>query len=76
MSQFLGQFGDTGGVQGIAIVLTELVLEQERNHVDEILLGDLDHLQLGEEQLGQRQRGRVDQSRSCRGMAWQKSSFS
>ena len=43
-----------------AVVLAELVLEQERNHVDEILLGDLDDLQLGEEQLGQRQRGRVD----------------
>ena len=54
------QLGDPGGVQGIAIVLAELVLEQERDHVDEILLGDLDDLQLGEEQFGQRQRGRVD----------------
>src|SRR3977135_3481156 len=48
------QFRNPGNVQAITLAGSELVLEQECNHVNKVPLIYLDNLQLGEEQLCQR----------------------
>ena len=54
------RLGDDVDVDQVVVVVAEIVLEQERPEVLEVLLVELDDLELREQELGQREGYRVD----------------
>jgi hypothetical protein len=54
-----GERRDPPHVDAVVVVLGQLVVEQEAREVERVLVGQLEDLRLGEEEVGQRHRRRV-----------------
>ena len=68
--QSLGaELGDAGAVDGVVVVVCDLVAVQQQHGVADVLLVELDDLQLGQQQLGQRHRRSPGLSRSDSGIS-------